>query len=140
MINGNHYDWESVEIITPAGPAVGITEISYNDERPVKGRYGKGAKPRGIGRGNYQASGSCVLDRDEFERLRLIQGGSLYKGSLTIVVSYANDDMPRISDILKGVYVTKQDTSGKQGEDNVGAVKVDLYISEPIEWNGVSAY
>ncbi|WP_027360749.1 hypothetical protein [Desulforegula conservatrix] len=140
-INGNLYDWEGIEIQLPSGGAVGITEISYADERPVEARYGKGGKPRGYGRKNYKASGSMTLDRDEAERLRKSLGGSYYKTTpFNINVSYANDGQPTITDKLPDVMITKSDTSGKQDEDNVGALKFDFVVLSPIEWDGTPAY
>lgn len=139
-INGNLYDWESVEIQLPNGTAIGVTDISYNDERPVEARYGKGSVPRGYGRKNYKASGSMELDRDEAERLRAALGGSFYDGQpFAIVVSYANDDMPRVTDTLPDVKLTKADSGAKQGEDNVGVVKLDFEILSPIKWGGAPA-
>lgn len=139
-VNGNTYDWESVSIQLPQGIAVSIEEISYNDERQVEAIYGKGSIPVKYGRKNYSASGSMSLDRDEFEALREEMGGSIYKGELfSIVVSYGDDGMPTITDTLPDVKITKQDTSGKQGEENVGKVKLDFKILSPIKWNGTSA-
>ena len=140
-INGNLYDWESIEIELPSGITVGMTEINYSDERGVEARYGKGSVPRGYGLKNYAASGSGTLDKDEYERLRSALGGSLYtKTPWVIVVSYANYDQAAIVDIIKGVMITKQDTSVKQNDDNTGQVKIDFVALEPIEWNGGPAY
>lgn len=140
-INGNQYDWESMEIQLPSGSAVGITEISYSDERPVEGRYGKGGKPRGYGRKNYKASGSMTLDRDEADRLRKALGGSFYKTQpLVITVSYGNDGQKTVTDKLPDVMITKTDTSGKQDDDNAGVMKLDFTILSPIEWDGTPAY
>ena len=139
-INGNQYDWESVSINLPSGEAVGITEINYNDERPVEERFGKGSKPRGFGRKNYKASGSMTLDRDEANRLQDALGGSFYKGNpFNITVEYANDDQPAITDVLPDCKITKTDTSAKQDEDNAGQMKFDLKILSPIKWNGKEA-
>ncbi|MDY0348767.1 MAG: hypothetical protein RBR13_08050 [Tenuifilaceae bacterium] len=140
-VNGNLYDWESVEIMLPGGLAIGVTEISYNDERAIEARYGKGATPRGWGRKNYKAAGSMSLDRDEFERLRAALGGSVYKAKpFPIIAKYGNDDQPVVVDTLPDCMVTKQDTSGKQEDDNTGAVKLDFVILSPIKWNDKSAY
>ncbi len=140
-INGNYFDWESVDIQLPSGIAIGASEISYNDERPIEARYGKGAVPRGYGRKNYKASGNMSMDRDEYERLKKELGGSVYKGkSFPIIVSYANDDQEAVVDTMPDVKITKVDTSGKSDDDNAGAVKLDFVILSPIKWNGVSAY
>ncbi len=139
-INGNLYDWESVEIQLPGGVAVGVEEISYSDERPIEARYGKGSVPRGYGRKNYKASGSISLDRDEFERLKGNLGGSVYSAvPFSIVVAYANDNQPTITDVLPDVKITKQDTSAKQDDDNVSQIKMDIVILSPIKWNGAPA-
>lgn len=140
-INGNHYDWESVEIALTNGVVVGITEINYSDERSIEARYGKGAVPRGYGRKNYKASGSMSLDKDEAERLRVGLGGSFYANSpFPIIVAYANNDQAKIIDTLPDCMITKADTSAKQDDDNAGAVKHDFIILSPIKWNGVEAY
>ena len=50
-INGKHYDWEDIHVITLTGEQIGITEIKYSDEQSVTARYGRGAVPRGGGGG-----------------------------------------------------------------------------------------
>lgn len=140
MINGNRFDWESIEIALPSGIAIGINEISYSDERPIEPRYGKGGIPRGFGRKNYKASGNMTLDREDADRLRLALGGSVYKGQFPITVSYANDDQATVVDVLPGCKIIKTDTGSKQGDDNAGQLKYDFAILEPIKWGGVDAY
>jgi hypothetical protein len=140
VINGRKYDWESVEIKLPQGTAVGITEISYNDEKGVEARYGKGAIPRGYGRKNYKGSGSMTLDRDEFENLKKALGGSVYNADpFAIVVSYGNDDMPTVTDTLRGVLISKTDTSAKQDSENAGEMKLDFTVLSPIKWGDKAA-
>ena len=68
--NGNKYDWESITVNLTNGEVVGITEIKYEDGQEITARYGRGSIPRGYGRGNYEASGSMVLDREEWEKLK----------------------------------------------------------------------
>ncbi len=140
MINGNHYDWESMEINLAGGTAILLTEISYNDERPIDLRYGKGGAPRGYGRGNYKASGSMKMERVEAERMRSALGGSFYSDTFPIVVSYGNDDMDTVTDTLPRVKITKADTSGKQGDSKVGELSFDFVCLDPISWNGDAAY
>jgi len=140
MINLNKYDWESIEINVNGNVTVGMTEISYNDERSIEARYGKGAVPRGYGRKNYKASGNGTLDRDEFERLKTSMGDKVYSKPINIVVSYAVEGMPTVTDTLKNCMITKVDTSSKQDDDNAGAIKIDFTILNPIEWGGKVAY
>lgn len=140
-INGNLYDWESIEIQLPNGLAVGATEISYSDERGIEARYGKGSIPRGYGRKNYKASGSMSLDKDEAERARRVLGGGFFTTNpFPVIVSYANHDQPTITDTLPDCMITKTDTGAKQEDDNTGVIKLDFIILSPIKWNGVAAY
>ena len=143
-INGRQYDWEDVHVILPSGEAVGITEIKYEDGQAVEARYGRGATPRGYGRGNYEASGSMTLDRDEWERLKLAltgNGGGIYDHApFTVVVAYANNDMGHVVDTLKGCKISKfSGGGGSQGDDNVSPMSCEFTILEPILWDGVPA-
>lgn len=143
-INGRNYDWEDIHVQLPYGEAVGITEIKYTDGQSVEARYGRGSVPRGYGRGNYEASGSMVLDRDEWERLKehlAGDGGAIYDHDLfTIVVCYSNNDMGTITDTLKSCKITKFDGGGAaQGDANASPITCEMSILEPIEWNGIPA-
>lgn len=144
MINGRGYDWEDIHVQMPHGEAVGITEIKYNDGQSIEARYGRGATPRAYGRGNYEASGSFVLDRDEWERLKDAlagEGGAIYDHDpFTIVVCYANNDMGTITDTLKSCKITKFDGGGAaQSDANASPITCEMTILEPIEWNGTPA-
>jgi hypothetical protein len=144
-INGKFYDWEDVTVLLPSGVAVGITEIKYEDEQSVTPHYGKGAVPRGYGRGNYVANGSKVLDRDEWEKLKAYcvatGGGNIYDHEpFTIVVAYANRDQVEIVDTLKSCKISKfTGGGGTQGEDKVTPITCEFSILEPIVWNGTPA-
>lgn len=139
-VNGQLYDWESIEVTLPSGVAIGINNIDYDDERPVEERYGKGSTPRGYGRKNYKASGKMELDLDEAERLREALGGSYYVGApFDIVVSYGSEGLPTVVDVLPQCKITKTGTGAKQGDDNVGQRKFDFKILSPIGWNGTVA-
>ena len=143
-VNGLKYDWESMSVTGPHGEIAGITEIKYEDGQSVTGRYGKGSIPRGYGRGNYEASGSMVLDRDEWEKLKkelTANGGGIYDHEpFTIVVSYANDNLGTITDTLKQCKITKfSGAGGSQGDDKASPMTCELTILRPILWNGVPA-
>ena len=145
-INGKNYDWEDIHVITLTGEQIGITEIKSSDEQSVTARYGRGAVPRGYGRGNYEASGSMVLDRDEWEKLKLAlvalsnTGGIYDHKPFPIVVSYANDDMGTVIDTLRDCKISKFDGGGgSQGDDNVSPITCEFTILSPILWNGIPA-
>jgi hypothetical protein len=138
-INGALYDWDSVEILLPTGIAIGIQNINYSDERPVKMRYGRGSQPRGYGRGNYGAKGDIELDLDEAQKLTTALAaagkGEIYNAPpFPIVCAYGNDGMPIITDTLPLCKLVKTSTGAKQGDENVGVRKFDLEIVAPILW------
>jgi len=144
-VNGKNYDWEDIHVILPSGEAVGIREIKYTDGQGIEARYGRGAIPRGWGRTNYEASGSMVVDRDEWELLKVTLaatgGGSIYDHRpFPIVVAYANNDMGNVVDTLKSVKITKFDGAGAaQGDANASPISCEFTILEPILWNGIPA-
>lgn len=144
-INGRQYDWEDIHVALPYGEAVGITEIKYTDGQGIEARYGRGAVPRGWGRNNYEASGSMVLDRDEWEKLKLVLAGTgggaiLDHEPFPIVVCYANNDQGTIVDTLKDCKITKFDGGGAaQGDANASPITCEFTILSPILWNGVPA-
>jgi len=143
-VNGRAYDWEDISVTLPHGEAAGITEIKYEDGQSVTARYGKGSLPRSYGRGNYEASGSMVLDRDEWEKLKrelTATGGGIYDHApFTIVVNYANNDMGTVTDVLKKCKIMKQSGGGgSQGDDNVSPITCEFIVLAPIVWNGVPA-
>lgn len=144
-VNGKNYDWEDISVMMPHGVAAQISEIKYSDEQPVTARYGRGAIPRGYGRGNYAASVSFVLDREEWELLKpalaATGGGAIYDHEpFPIVVNYANKDQLTVTDTLKKVKLSKFDGGGgSQGDDNVSRITCEGVVLEPILWNGVPA-
>ena len=145
-INGRTYDWEDMHVVLPGGEAVGITEIKYSDGQSIEARYGRGAVPRGWGRGNYEASGSMVLDRDEWENLKeaLVKSSSARDifghRPFPIIVCYANDDMGTVVDTLKDCKITKFDGGGaSQGDANASPISCEFTILSPIVWNGTPA-
>lgn len=146
-INGKGYDWEDISVVLPHGLAAAISEIKYSDEAPVTERYGRGAVPRAYGRGNYKASGSFKMDREEWETLKRVLAGTDGNGKgfydhkpFTIVVSYANSDLPTVTDILKSCRITKAgEGGGASGDDNVSAMNCEFVILDPIVWNGTPA-
>lgn len=143
-INGRQYDWEDLTVVMPHGPVFGIQEINYEDGQEIEARYGKGAVPRGWGRKNYEASGSYVLDKDEWERHKIAlaansSGGIYDHRPFTIVVNYANPDQGIVTDTLPDVKITKAAAASKQGEANDGQVSVEFICLSPILWNGIPA-
>lgn len=142
MINGKRYAWEDITIRMPHGVLVDVDSIDYSDKTDVAEIYGRGSKPQGYGSGNYSAEGKLTLLREEFSRLldyARSRGRKLYRlPPFTIVVSYANEDEPLVTDVLRGCVFTETSTSSSQGDQSV-KVELSIKILDGIVWNGVEA-
>lgn len=139
MINGKKYSWEDISLMLPYGEMVGILSIDYSDGKEVEALYGKGSNPIGYGSGNYSAEGKMSMQKDEYDKLSKYAqktGKGIYKmAPFPIVVSYANDDQPTITDTLRSCKISKVSNSPGQGDKEV-KVEVELKIIGGILWNG----
>lgn len=138
LVNGQSYDWESIEVNLPYGPIIQIESIEYGDKQEAEANYGRGDKPTGFGQGNYSAEGKLTIKREELIKLeayRVAQKkASIYKLPLfPIVVSYANDDQLTIVDVLPQCKFTERQTSPKQGDKSVN-VDLSFIVLAPIVW------
>lgn len=139
-INGQTFDWESLTVNLPSGPAIGLKEISYDAEQEVEPVYGKGGIPRGYGHGNYKSSGSFTLlltDSRALEQALFDRsaGKGVLKGPpFPITCAYANADQDTTRHELPAVKVTKVGNATKQG-DKESVVKWDFINLEPVKRN-----
>ena len=138
-VNGKAYDWADVDVKFP-GLVLQLQEISYDDEQEMEESYGRGAKPRGYGTGNYKASGKMSMLRDDYDELLAYckaHGLAFYKMEIpSIAVSYANEgDRTRI-DELKKVKFVKRSNKAAQGDKSL-TVDIDLMIIGGIIQDGV---
>lgn len=146
LINGQMYDWSSVELGIAGMPIVSMTSIDYEDSQDVKKVFGKGRRAVGYAKGNLDASGKCSLHREAYELLEaavpviaasLGRPGavSLYDlPPIPITVTYANKDKATIKDVLKNVKFKSRKSSMSQN-DEASEIEMDLEI-DSIAWNG----
>lgn len=142
MINGKKYSWEDISVTLPYGEIIDFQNIEYSDQKEIEPVYGKGSNPTGYGAGNYSAEGKVTLlkeEHDKFVAYAKKQGKSLYKlPPFTIVVSYANEDQPTTTDVLKACKITKVSQSGGQGDKEL-KVEYELKILGGIVRDGLEA-
>lgn len=148
LINGQMYDWASIELGIAGMPIVSFTSIDYEDSQDVKKVFGRGRKAVGYAKGNLESSGKCSLHREAFEILEaavpLLALALGVPGAMTlydlppvpVTVTYGNRDKPTIKDVLKGVKFKSKKSSMSQN-DEAAEVEMDLEIDE-IAWNGRS--
>ncbi len=138
-VNGKAYDWGDVDVKLP-GLVLDVQEISYDDEQDMEEVYGRGNRPRGLGTGNYKASGKISLLRDDYDALLdycKASGLPFYGMEIpSIVVSYANAGARTKIDELKRVKFTKRANKAAQGDKSL-TVDIDLMIIGGIIQDGV---
>ncbi len=138
-VNGKAYDWGDVDVRIP-GLTLMVQEISYDDEFEKELLYGKGAKPRGYGTGNYKPSGKITMLKDDYEDLIdycRTSGIAFYRLEIPkVIVSYASEGSATVSDVLNRVSFTKASHKAAQGDKSL-KVDIDLMIAGTIERNGV---
>lgn len=136
MINGQHLDWEDIQIMTPGGTMIMAKNINYEDSRPVEAARDNKGKKSGRIRKGYEASGDIELTRGEADRL-VSALGSGYMGKVEFSVSVAGgNDGSEISfsdQLNECVIVAKKHTNSQESESLVG---FDFDIKEIIS-NGV---
>lgn len=141
MINGKKYSWEDISVVLPYGEMIDFQNIEYNDSKEIEAVYGKGSNPTGYGAGNYSAEGKVTLlkeEHDKFVAYAKKQGRSLYGiPPFTITVSYANEDQPTKTDVLKACKITKVSHSGGQGDKEL-KVEYELKILGGIWRDGLA--
>lgn len=142
-INGKRYSFEDITATMPHGTLIDFESIEYSDKIEIEASYGKGSNPRGYGRGNYSAEAKVIMLREEFNRLLEHLKGqgikALYRTPpFTITVSYANDDQPMSTDVLRDCVFTERSGSSSQGDSST-KVELSLLVLSPIEYNGLPA-
>lgn len=135
-INGKVYDWESITISGPGGTLVGAQSVDYKDSAKVENVYGKGRIALGRSRGNYEASGTLEMLKDDADKLCGSLGAD-YMGTadFTVTVSYANDGGTSATDVLQECVVTDRGVTAGQGDSSVKE-KLDISIKKILR-NGV---
>lgn len=141
MINGKRFAWEDVTVNLLSGIAVDIESITYKDGRATRRVFGKGSRARGYSRGNYTASGTLVLRREEFNRLNARFGGQGIYGAKphTITVSYGNDEEALTTDVLQSVSFTERDSGAKQDDESIN-VTCNFEVLDDIKWDNKASF
>lgn len=119
-INGQHYSWADITIKLPGGLDIDIQSIEYGDEVEKELAYGLGSMPKGFGRGNYKPSCKLSMVRDDYNRFAdwcKSRGKALYDVTLDkIVVCYAQEGEPTITDVISKATILKVDTKAAQND------------------------
>ena len=133
------YSWCNIRILFPRAE-FSAQSIGYDDEVNKEAVYGMGQMPRGLGQGNYSATGKMELTRGEFQALLdycKAEGVGLYRLVIPqIIVAYANNGERTRIDVLKNVTPTKSSQTSNQGDANL-KVSLDFLVAGGIVRDGV---
>lgn len=129
MVNGNRYDFSSVQITVPDINRVfeGVKSVGYSDELSPGKLRGNRAQVVGRTRGQYEASANVEMYKSEAQQLIDALGPGYMERSFSITVAYSEPATPDliIVDTISGCRIKKVEDSGSEGEEAI-ATKFDL--------------
>lgn len=125
-INGNQYDWASIELKVNGVPYYGVTAINFSQKRERGMFYGLGKHhaPRGRGRGQYSAEASLEMWAGSAEELReaLDDGTGNYGETIfDITVQYVEEGSNEKPVVVKlfSCVLAGEESSNSQGTDGL---------------------
>lgn len=138
LINGNKYDWSSIEIdLGDAGIFTGVKELTFTHSLEPGEVRGTRAELLGRTRGEYSAEGTIVVWAEEYAQIIAALGDGFMEASFPITATYSDTNVPVQTNRLFGCRITNADMGGSQGTDPL-EVSMDLSIFR-IETNGLNA-
>lgn len=117
LVNGHRYSFASIEVDFEGKKFLGFTEINYKDSLEPGKLRGLGPQVIGRTRGDYDSEGSFKCFRQEFDELTTALGDGYGEKSITIAVTYSEENQPTVTDRLTGVRIKSVDNSNSQGTD-----------------------
>ncbi len=143
LINGHRYDFSSIE--TNVGPLsfTSFTSISYSDTLEPGIQRGQSSKKLGRTRGEYNATGSITMLKQDVPQLLAALAATAAGGymeavwDLTATYSASGTDITPAVDVLRGIRLTELSDDHSVGTDAL-MQELTLDIME-ISRNGLSA-
>jgi hypothetical protein len=136
-INGNRYDWSSVEVSLAGDITIALTEVTYSDGLEPGDARGTRSWILASTRGEYKPEAGFTIHKVELQRLidKLAARGPYMEQRFDMLVSYADTGQPTLSDKVPACRIKKISDQPKQGSEPV-TCKVDLHVGGIIERNG----
>ncbi len=134
LINGVSYGWADIVTTIAGVPTIGMSAISYSDEKEIKNKYGAGRFPVSRAYGRITPEAKITLSVEEVIALqRQAPNGRLYDiAPFTITVSYLPESGIIVHDKICNCQFKKNSRDWKEG-DTDGDVELELVVSH-IEW------
>lgn len=134
-VNGFEYSFASIEINIDGTRYYGATSITYDDSLTPGRAKGTSTLPVGSTAGEWDGSASIEFNRRDADALIAGLGNGFGRVVFPIVVQYAEDGMPVVTDELPRVRISKASHSNSTGSD-ASKVSFDLFLDAPIIRNG----
>ena len=140
MINGKHYDFESIKIALPTGMLMMAESVKYSDKKGVKVLTGMGGRPTGYGMGGYEGDCEIETEREDYlTALGAAQAVGFYNlPPLVVTVAYADAGNVLSVDTME-VKFDERSFSGKKGDETL-MVTIKGKLTKPLLQNGAPAY
>ncbi len=127
LINGNRFDFSSVEfIIGTKRYAGGVKEVSYDHALTPGELRGNHAPLIGRTRGKYEANGSMTVFKSEYQQIITDLGPGYLEKAFDLQMLYSEPGSPVIQDVLRGCRIKKDADTGSEGGE-ASEVKVELH-------------
>lgn len=125
-INARLYSHASITIEVNNKTYVGISDISYSDTLEPGELRGTAAQVLGRTTGEYSCECSFTMAREDFLELITDLGDGFMSKAFDIIVSYAEEGMPYITDTIRGCRITQSSYSSSAGSDPI-SVEVTVH-------------
>lgn len=127
LINGHRYSYASIEADINGKKFYGHKEISYNQELEPGEVRGAHSQLLGRTKGDLKAEASLTTYLEEWQELLEALGDGYMETPFDIIVSYAEEGRPTVTDKLRGCRIKRVEESHSQGTDAL-TVKLDLHV------------
>lgn len=131
MVNGNRFDFSSVQLTVPDVNRVfeGVKSVGYSDELNPGKLRGNRAQVVGRTRGQYEASANVEMYKSEADAFLAALGPGYMERSFTVTVAFSEPATPDlvVVDVIQGCRIKKVEDSASEGEEAI-AVKFDLDV------------
>lgn len=135
-INGHTYGWSSTQVrFEGPGVPINIEEINYSDTLEPGERRGTSPYVQETTRGEYSAELDFTLSVEDGVVLTDALGEAFMEKRFQVVVSYAEEGSPTITDTINKVRISGQEQSGSRGGGPLMR-KFTCHVQDPILWNG----
>lgn len=135
LINGHKHDHSSVELSVVRDDGAprkftAVAEITYRQGLTPGQVRGTAPQLLALTKGTLGAGeGTLVLPKEDAQELREVLGQGYMEKSSTININYSALNMPTITDVLKGVRLTEEETTSSAGtEDPINDTFSFMYV------------